>query len=221
MSNTILIIGQSGSGKSTAIRTLNPKSTFIINVLDKQLPFKRYKKNYIHIHGWDDKSGNYFASDDWQRIIKCIRMVNNERHDIDVIILDDFQYVLGNEFMRRAAEKGYDRFTDIAQHAWLIIRELTSTRASLCSFVLSHSDVDQNGQYKCKTIGKMLDDKITLEGMFTIILHSLATDGDFKFLTQNDGTHIAKSPLGMFSERLVDNDLFMVIEKMKLYEREE
>lgn len=218
MSNTTLIIGASGSGKSTSLRNLDPKSTFILNVLDKPLPFKGYKKLYKAITGWDDTKGNYFASDDWQRIIKCIRMVNADRPDIETLIIDDFQYVLGNEFMRRAAEKGYDRFTDIAQHAWLIISELTATRPSLYSFVLSHSDVDQNGQYKCKTIGKMLDDKITLEGMFTIIFHSLATDGDFKFLTQNDGSHVAKSPLGMFTERLIDNDLTEIIDKIKMYE---
>lgn len=221
MSNATLIIGPSGSGKSTAIRNLNPKTTFCINVLDKPLPFKAYKKYYKAIEGWNDKEGNYYSSDDWQRIIRCIKMVNEDRPEIDVLIIDDFQYLLANEFMRRAAEKGFDRFTDIAQHAWLVIKEITATRPDLYCFVLSHSESDQNGLMKCKTIGKMLDDKITLEGMFTVCLHALMIDGEFKFLTQYDGSHVCKSPCEMFPDKYIDNDLKEIKEKMELYFEEE
>jgi len=220
MSNTTLIIGQSGSGKSTSLRNLDHKKTFCINILDKPLPFRGYKSHYRPLTK-DNPEGNYYATDDYGLIIRAIRAVNDKRPEITNLIIDDFQYILANEFMRRALEKGFDKFSDIAQHAWLVIKELTNTRPDLYCFVLSHSDSDQNGQVKCKTIGKMLDDKITLEGMFTIILHALIVDGDYRFLTQHDGVHVAKSPMQMFDEKFIDNDLNWVVEKMNDYFNED
>lgn len=215
MSNTTLIIGESGTGKSTSLRTLDSKETFVINVLDKPLPFRGYKSHYKPMTKANPE-GNYYATDDFNLLIRCINSVN-ERTEIKNLIIDDFQYIMGNEFMRRALEKGFDKFSDIAQHAWAIIKSLTSTRSDLYCFVLSHSDSDAQGRMKCKTIGKMLDDKITLEGMFTIILHTQIVDGEYKFLTQNNGTHIAKSPLYMFEDKLIDNDLQVVRDKMVEY----
>jgi hypothetical protein len=215
MSNTTLIIGESGTGKSTSLRNLNPEETYIINILDKPLPFRGYKKHY-KASSVENPKGNYFASDDFGMITKCILAID-KRPEVKNLIIDDFQYVMGNEFMRRALEKGFDKFSDIAQHAWTIIRLLTQTRSDLYCFVLSHSDADSQGRMKAKTIGKMLDDKITLEGMFTTILHTQIVDGQYKFLTQNNGTHIAKSPMGMFEDDLIDNDLQIVREKMISY----
>lgn len=221
MSNAVLIIGESGTGKSTAIRNLDPKTTFIINILDKPLPFRGYKSSYKPISGWSDKEGNYFFSDDWQRIIRCIQMVDKERPEITTLILDDAQYLMANEYMRRAKEVGYAKFVELAQHVWTVINTLNSCRSDLFTFVLSHNETDQNGKSKCKTIGKMLDEKITLEGMFTIVFHSLVMDKQYKFLTQNDGYHVAKSPLGMFSTEMIDNDLLPIIEIMKSYMNED
>lgn len=217
MSNTSLIIGESGTGKSTSLSRLDPKETFIINVLDKPLPFKGYKKNYIKISGWEDKVGNYYASDNYAQIIKCIKVVNETRPDIKNLIIDDWQYTMCNEFMRRATETGFTKFTEIGQHAWQIIKTLTDCREDMYCFVLSHSDTDANGKYKCKSIGKMLDEKITIEGMFTIVLHTQIRDGHYRFLTQNDGFHIAKSPQGMFEDKYIGNDLAFVKEKMNNY----
>lgn len=219
MSNTTLIIGESGSGKSTSLRNLDHEETIIINILDKPLPFRGYKVKYKPITG-DNPEGNYYATDDFALIVRLIRSINDKRPEIKVLVIDDFQYLLANEFMRRANEKGYEKFSDLAQHAWLVLRELTNTRDDLYCFVLSHSDTDQFGKVKCKTIGKMLDDKITLEGMFTVILHSLVIEKKFKFLTQNDGIHVAKSPMEMFEDNLIDNNLQMVLEKMREYSEE-
>ena len=219
MSNTTLIIGESGTGKSTSLRNLDPKETFVINVLDKPLPFRGYKAHYKPMTK-SNPEGNYYATDDFNLLLRCINAVN-ERIEIKNLIIDDFQYIMGNEFMRRALEKGFDKFSDIAQHAWSIIKALTQTRSDLYCFVLSHSDSDAQGRMKCKTIGKMLDDKITLEGMFTIILHTQIVDGEYRFLTQNNGTHIAKSPLYMFEDKLIDNDLQMVRKKMIEYFNED
>src|SRR5665213_393234 len=104
MSNASLIIGESGTGKSTSIRNLNPSETFIINVLNKPLPFKGYKSFYTKISA-DAKTGNYYSSDDYQRIEQLIKKVNAERPEIKTLIIDDFQYLMANEFMRRALER--------------------------------------------------------------------------------------------------------------------
>src|SRR5579859_1663873 len=220
MSNTSLIIGESGTGKSTSLEHLNPKETFIINVLDKPLPFRGYKKNYTKLSP-DGSQGNYYASDDYSSLIRCIRNINNKRPEIKNLVIDDWQYTMCNEFMRRATETGSTKFTEIGQHAWSIIRELVGCREDLYCFVLSHSDTDANGKYKCKSIGKMLDEKITIEGMFTIVLHTQIMDGAYRFLTQNDGAHIAKSPRGMFEDKYIANDLAFVKDKMDHYYHED
>lgn len=211
MSNTTLIIGESGTGKSSSIRSLDPESTFIINVLDKPLPFRRSR------HKYNEELHNYIPTDNYQKILQYIKAIDTRRPEIKVLILDDFQYVMANEFMTRATEKGFDKFSEMANHAWLIIKELTQTRDDLYCFVLCHSDTDNTGRVKCKTIGKMLDDKITIEGMFTSCLHTQIIDGRFMFLTQNNGTHLAKSPQGMFPENLMENDLKQILEFMHDY----
>src|SRR6266851_2709948 len=99
MSNTSLIMGESGTGKSTSIRNLNPKETFIINVLNKPLPFKGYKSNYTKLSA-DGLTGNYYSSDDYQAIERLVRKINNDRPEIKNLIIDDFQYLMANEFMR-------------------------------------------------------------------------------------------------------------------------
>lgn len=216
MSLTALIIGESGAGKSTSIRHLDSHSTFIINVIDKPLPFKSYKKHYKSVSK-DWKTGNYVSTDDADQIQKAISFVDQKRPDIKTIILDDFQYVMANEFMRKATERGYEKFTKIAQNAWSIISRLSRCRLDLDSFVLSHSEIDAVGRSKCKTIGKMLDDKITIEGMFTIVLHSVVSDGRYGFFTQHNGAYLAKSPEGMFKEKFINNDLSLVKDKIHEY----
>src|SRR5271156_3825874 len=121
MSNSVLIIGPSGSGKSSSLRNLDPKSTFILSVLDKPLPFRGYKKQYKPITSWEDVEGNYLATDDWARILKCITYIDKFREDIRILIIDDIQYVLANEFMRRSHEKGFEKYSEIANHYWQII----------------------------------------------------------------------------------------------------
>jgi len=209
MSNTVLVIGQSGSGKSTSIRSLDPKTTFVINVLDKPLPFRAYKKNYIPITK-ENKDGNYYSTNDWSQVIKCINMVSSEMRNITTLIIDDWQYILAYEFMRRVSEKGFDKFAELANHGWSTIDTCMRSRENLTCFIMSHSDVDSTGRSKCKTIGKMLDEKITIEGLFTTVLHSRVVDGNYLFQTQYDGEFLAKSPMGMFDEFLIPNDLYAV-----------
>ena len=210
MSNAILIIGESGTGKSTAIRTLDPKETYIVNILNKPLPFKGYNKLY-------KEPDNLFASDKWLRILKCLEYIDKEKPEIKNIVIDDWQYILANEFMARALERGYDKFSEMARTGWHSIRVTQSLRNDMTVFVLAHSDTDSDGTKKLRTIGKLLNEKVSLEGMFTIVLHALIIDGKHQFLTNNDGTHMAKSPIGMFQEELINNDLNYVLQKVKEY----
>ncbi len=220
MSNTVLIIGQSGSGKSTALRNLDPKSTFIINVLDKPLPFRGFKKHYSLVTK-ENMTGNYFTTHEWSTVVRCIEMVNKEREDITTLVIDDWQYILSYEFIKRATEKGFEKFSELAHHGWATMNTCTTgTRASLTTFILAHSDMDQTGRSKLKTIGKMLDEKITLEGLFTTVLHSRIVDGQYMFQTQDDGEYLAKSPIEMFEEFLIPNDLLMVKAAVESYYNE-
>lgn len=216
MANIVLIMGESGTGKSTSIKTLNPAETFVINILDKPLPFKGYKNNYVRCSK-ENPMGNYFSGDNAEKIKDYIIGVSNRMPHIKTIIIDDFQYLMANEFMRRAKEKSFEKFTEIAQNAWSCILQAQSAREDLDVFILTHNEYSSDGVYKCKTIGKMLDEKIVLEGMFTVVLHSVVYDRKYRFITQHDGAHIAKSPSGMFENITIDNDLSYVKEKMKEY----
>jgi len=220
MSTNVLIIGESGSGKSTAIRTLNPKETFIINVLDKPLPFKGWRRNYIIVKDEDGKitnETNYLYTDKYSKICSIMQYISKHRIDIKNVIIDDFQYIMANEFMNRASEKGYEKFTEIAKHAWDVINASNFARNDLTFFYLSHCDTDANGKIKCKTIGKMLDDKISIEGMFSVVFYSHIREEGYVFQTQGDGNTIAKSPMDMFNELYIPNDLQYVADKVNDY----
>lgn len=216
MSNAILVIGESGTGKSTSLRNLNPKETSIINVLNKPLPFRGYKSKYIQKTG-----GNYGVSDNPEEIVAWINKMSQARFDIKNIIIDDFQYIMANEYMRRAKEVGFQKFTDIGMGAYKIIEVANKVRDDINVFILSHCETNKQGLSKLKTIGEMTDKITVMEGRFTVVLHTHVVDGNYKFITQNNGSVIAKSPLGMFDDLMIDNDLQYVSEKINQYYNEE
>lgn len=216
MSNSILILGESGSGKSTSFRNLNSQETFIINVLGKPFPFRGGNKSYQPVSA-DRKSGNLFSSDSSENVIKAIQFINKCRPEIKNLIIDDFSYLMTNEFMHRSSERGFDKYSEMAKNAWQIIREVNAVRADLDCFVIAHSEADDHGRVKCKTIGKVLSNKVVIEGMVTCVLHALVVEGRYKFLTQDNGTYLAKSPMHMFDDLFIDNDLAYVKERMNKY----
>jgi hypothetical protein len=220
MSNTSIIIGESGTGKSTSIRNLKPEETFIINVLNKPLPFRGYKNMYTRVSP-DGTTGNYYTSDVYEYIEIVIKKINKNRPEIKTLIIDDFQYLMAGEFMSRALERGYDKFSEIGKHAYDLLKLLPTLREDLDIFVLTHSEANEAGKMKVKTIGKMLDDKITIEGMYAMVLQTELTDGNYHFITQGDSRHIAKSPMGMFETRNIPNDLAFVKTKMNSYYNED
>lgn len=201
MSIPVLIIGPSGTGKSTSMRNLNPDNVLLIQALKKPLPFRAGWKPWNN----ETKKGTIYVTDKASHIVACIEKAHSNNKKI--IIIDDFQYQMSNQFMRRAKEKGYEKFTDIGKDAWDIVQAAINSHDEIRVYILSHTQSDEYGEnIKMKTIGKMLDDKITMEGMFSIVLRSQIRDGEYIFSTQNNGNDTVKSPMGLF-ELEIPNDL--------------
>jgi len=203
MSISTLILGTSGSGKSTSMRNLSPADTLLIQVVRKPLPFK--SKDWRPFDKDTCPTGNVIVTDHWESITKLAAKTKRK-----VIVIDDFQYVLANEFMRRSEEKGFEKFTDIGRHAWEVMTAMNNLPDDVRVYVLSHSQEDDNGRTKMKTIGKMLDEKITPEGLFTIVLRAGTSDGQYYFATRNNGSDTTKAPIDLFDTDRVDNDLAAV-----------
>lgn len=199
MSIATLILGQSGTGKSASLRNLNPQHVLLIQVIKKPLPFR--SPNWTHITP-DNKQGSILVSDNPQFIINVI---NGSKRPI--IIIDDFQYVMANEFMRRSTEKSFDKFTEIGRNAWDVFNAAINAHDHKRIYLLSHTEEDSQGKTKIKTIGKMLDEKITLEGMVTICLQTSVINDQYIFQTKNNGSSTVKAPMGLFEDDHLENDL--------------
>lgn len=225
MAQEILIIGESGSGKSTSLDKLDPKSTFIINVAKKPMPFKGWKSNYSKLSK-DNPQGNYIESDKSSTIVQTMKHINENMPHVKTVVVDDFQYVMANEYMRRANERGFDKFTDIGLHAWEVANGGKNMRDDITFIMIGHAenatDLQGNRRLKFKTVGKLVDNVITMEGMFTVVLFTdVSTDPDgninYQFITQSDGTTTCKSPRGMFDKYKIPNDISYVIKEINNY----
>lgn len=197
----VLVLGESGTGKSASLRNFPYDDVAVINVAGKPLPFKNKIRCY--------------NTDDYMQVEKHMDKI--AKAGCKSIVIDDAQYLMANEFMRRAMEKGYDKFTEIAKNYWALVNKVKELPEDVIVYFFSHLDRDQNGNEKVKTIGKLLDEKITVEGMFTIVLKTNVTDGQYTFLTQNNGHDTTKSPIGLFPTYAIDNNLFYVDEKIRNY----
>jgi hypothetical protein len=224
MAQEILIIGESGSGKSTSLEGLNPEATFIINVAKKPMPFKGWKNRYSKLSK-EQPEGNYIESDNSTVIVKTMKHISENMPNIKTVIVDDFQYVMANEYMRRANERGFEKFTDIGLHAWEVANGGKNMRDDITFVMIGHAesatDLQGNRKLKFKTVGKLVDNVITMEGMFTVVLFtdvSVDAEGNtsYQFITQSDGTTTAKSPRDMFKLK-IPNDLEYVMKTMSEY----
>lgn len=199
MSIATLILGSSGSGKSTSLRNLDPANTLLIQCIKKPLPFKS--------DGWKVKlsmksEGNIIQTSDPSLIEKAMRSSGSK-----VIVIDDYQAVMVNELMSRSSEKGYDKFTDIGKNSWNIFNAAGALSDSTRVYILAHTQTDEFGSVRMKTVGKLVDQHIVPEGFFTIVLRTEVINGNYRFSTQTNGQDCAKSPMGMFADMHIPNDL--------------
>jgi len=197
MSIATLILGQSGTGKSTSLRNMNPEDVLLIQAIKKPLPFRSNDWKYLTKEG-----GSIYVCDNSEKIINVMQKTERK-----IIIIDDNQYIMANEFMRRSAERGFDKFTEIAKNMWNIFTAASSLPDDTRVYILSHIEESEQGKSKIKTIGKMLDEKITLEGMVTICLQTAVINDNYLFVTKNNGNNTVKTPFGMFESEHIENDL--------------
>lgn len=226
-SELIAVAGQTGTGKSTSLENLDPAETFIINVSNKPLPFRGWAKKYkpFTTKTEEGRKGNYYASESTAEVVALMQMISETMPHIKIIIIDDFQYFMASEFMARAYEKGWDKYTELARHVYDVLDKGRNLRPGLKIIVLTHDEIVKAGvneRRKMKTIGNMLDDKITLEGLFTYVLFTHVEKmvgqevANYSFITQTDGYTTAKSPRGCMPYK-IPNDLSIVIKAIDAY----
>lgn len=203
MSVATLIIGESGTGKTASLRNLDPSDTLLIQPVRKPLPFR--SPAWAYFDRGSNRNGNIFVTDRSNEIIALM-----QRTSRSVVVLDDFQYVLANEYMRRSEEKGYEKFSDIGRHAWDILTAANNLAPHVRVYLVGHTQSDDQGRLRVKTIGKLLDEKIVVEGMFSIVLRTVVQNGEYHFSTRNNGSDTVKTPMGLFDVDLVENDLAVV-----------
>lgn len=201
MAQIVLVLGQSGTGKSASLRNFNKDDVLVINSAGKPLPFK---------NKFECVTPSY--QNMYRDIINAMNGTNKK-----VIVVDDAQYIMSFQYMRRIQEKGWDKWNDIQGDFFNIIKHAESLANDTIVYFLSHLERNDEGYEKIKTMGKMLDEKITIEGLFTIVLKTCVKDGTYTFLTQNSGLDTVKSPIGMFETYAIDNDLKYVDTKIRNY----
>lgn len=201
MAQKVLILGDSGTGKSASLRNFKPEEILVINAAGKPLPFK-----------------NHFEciTPSFQKLTQDVLKAMDST-DKKVIVIDDAQYIMSFQYMRRIKENGWDKWNDIQGDFFNIIQACDYMPADVVVYFLSHLQRDDEGHEKIKTMGKMLDEKITIEGLFTTVLKTAVKDGQYFFLTQNSGMDTVKSPIGMFPSYAIDNDLKYVDTKIRNY----
>lgn len=231
MANKILVLGQPGTGKTSAARNLDPKETFIICPDEKALPFKGWKKNYKTTFKEDGKldlqNTNFYRTTSPQVVRSLVKAISDSKPEVKVIILDTITALMISELMKRIGEKGYEKFNDFASDTYSIVKMMDSLRDDLTVIVLAHveENYDSDGTLRVTFMvpgGKLLKDKIKVESMFTTVLYTEVEMKDnephYQFLTQNNGKNSCKSPEGMFEDLRIDNDYAYVLQKIKEYE---
>lgn len=205
MAIPVLIIGKSGSGKSTSLRTCVDNNNFnVINVLNKPFPFRGKIKSA--------------STDDYSQVMKWLI-----QSPAKSIVIDDAGYLITNMFMKGHANAGagnavFSFYNKIGDHFWNLIEFIkNSVPADKIVYIIMHEDTDDFGNIRPKTIGKLLDEKVCIEGMFTIVLRCITESGKHYFVTQTTENDVAKTPVDMFKDVKIDNDLLLVDKTIRKY----
>jgi hypothetical protein len=197
-----MILGDSGSGKTRSLKHLDPKETILIQPIKKPLPFKG--------KGWDQfdmatKTGSVLRTDDYN-LIKAI-CVNAHKKGIKQVIIDDAQYIMLNESLRRVEETGFKKFVDFAKNYVDLITTIANCESALVVYFMTHTEESESGKITAKTVGKMISQQVCLEGLFSIVLRCHASDGRHFFTTKTSGMDCVKTPEDMFASDQIENDL--------------
>ena len=201
MGVAVLILGESGSGKSASLRNFKQEDVGILNVASKPLPFRNVNKL---------QSLNKATYDSIKKAVCSGKKLS--------WVVDDAQYLMAFESFDKANIAGYTKFTEMAKNYEEMLRVIQEdTSPDTIVYVMQHIDTDENGKIKAKTLGKMLDQQLTIEGLFSIVLLAKADERRHYFVTQSDGTNPCKSPMGMFDDVEIDNDLKMVDDTLREY----
>ena len=208
----VLIVGESGSGKSTSMRNLDPEKTMLIQVVKKDLPFRPKGWLPLKIDKDGRRTGNIIVTRESKDIVRAISKA--KELGFEIVVIDDFQYLMSYELFERATETGYGKFTEMAIHAKNVL-DAAREAEGVNVYVLTHVEM-KDGVLKMKTVGKMLDEKLTPEGLMTIVLRAISSDGKHYFTTKNADDTV-KTPMGMFKEPKIDNDLAQVDKTIREY----
>lgn len=219
-SKLIGIVGATGTGKSTSIKHLNSKETYIINVAKKELPFKGSEKLY------NNELKNYKEIDDANEITRLLKNISEKAPHIKNIIIEDSNYIMGFAIVSKATEVGYTKFSIMARDIVELFREARKLRDDLKVFYFTHPETIEDGGeiigYKIKTAGKLIDNQIVLEGLFTVCLYTNVEDNKdgsvtYSLLTNRYRKYPAKSPDGMFADTKIPNNLQTVVDTIDKY----
>ena len=236
MSQIVLIEGGSGTGKTTSMHTLPTESTYLISVLPKNLPFAGWKQQYktstkevqgnrkiIFANSFSTESYKANKSlfvDSTKMVCSTLQAIGGKLTHIKNVVIDDSQYLMAYEFMARAREKGFEKYNELAQNFFDVLTTAQSLPDDVTVFFLHHTEVTE-GIRKAKTLGKMIDNYLTLEGLFNIVLladsRKVNNRIEYFFATNNDGTSTAKSPQGMFPAEM-PNDLALVLDYINKFD---
>ena len=219
-SKLIGIVGQTGTGKSTAIKHLDPKETYIINVAKKELPFKGSEKLY------NAENKNYKEVDDANEITRLLKTISDKAPHIKNIVIEDSNYIMGFNIVSKATEVGYTKFSLMAKDMVDLFRESRKLREDIIVFYLTHPETIEDGGdivgYKIKTAGKLIDNQVLLEGLMTVCLYTYVEENkdgtaSYHFITNRFKKMPAKSPDGMFTEIKIPNNLQLVVDTIREY----
>ena len=227
MSNVICLAGLSNTGKSTSLKYLEPSETFIVSCTNKQLQIPGFRKKYIKVSIEDNKLvGNWLVSNDYARIAKILKVVSQSRLDIKTVVIDDLNYLLSNEIMNSAEEKGFEKFTRQAKNYYDIINNAQNLRDDLTVVMISHiinDGTDMEPFWKLYTSGKMLDKTVNLDGLFSYIIYTdkYVDENDevqYRFMTRTNGNDTCRSVAGCFADKYIEPNMKLVIDTINKFE---
>lgn len=222
----VLILAESGSGKSTSIETLDPKETFIINVVGKSLPFKGWKEKYTELDKDKNPKGNMYSGSKSANVLAIMDYINKDRPEIKNLVIDDLFYIAAFELFDKIKETGYEKFCSIALGMKQIATKPQGYRNDLIVFYLTHpeesTDIEGRKTIKARMTGKMVEQQLNFEGLFEKVLYARPVRNadktmTFGFETKTDGITPAKTPKGLFDLPFIPNSLQYVREAILKY----